>query len=393
MMGAPNPVLPWLAVLLLGGVVSGQSQNPSKAELHFVSCGLGSSNPQDAIRVFPWSPVSGLRNAQESPIEPQTIETLSPEFYKEGEFLAVGGGSPEDAAPGNGVFIVQTGLGQSSQVHVAKLDSKGFVAINSVAVIARPDGSRGISWRGTADRKDRDFFSKSEEVADTVRSASKIHDTLFYAGVPGGPSAVPYLYVSRVGNKLHVGRGNEGPVVDELTGAVDKEVPKEGGMVVGADSHHFILAPLADSGTYDTKLLIHNLKTGEWRTARMPGVGTRVRWFSPWLAGIVEHVREPNRIANPGRELEPIAIQTQFANQEGANRRIDGQLWLYNVETQQVVTIETGQEDSEVLGIKDGQVFYRTTDAVFRGSLANGGMEAPRLLIRDYRLARVHWLF
>ena len=70
-----------------------------------------------------------------------------------------------------------------------------------------------------------------------------------------------------------------------------------------------------------------------------------------------------------------------------------GILHLYNVDTEQVLSISTKQGDSEVLLVEDGIVYYRAADQLFSAPILRDRIGPSRLLATDDAIRDAHWAF
>jgi hypothetical protein len=70
-----------------------------------------------------------------------------------------------------------------------------------------------------------------------------------------------------------------------------------------------------------------------------------------------------------------------------------GILHLYNIDTEQMISISTKQGDSEVLLIEDGIVYYRSADQLFSAPILRDRIGTARLLATDDAIRDAHWAF
>ncbi|MFN7932122.1 MAG: hypothetical protein U0R19_02270 [Bryobacteraceae bacterium] len=70
-----------------------------------------------------------------------------------------------------------------------------------------------------------------------------------------------------------------------------------------------------------------------------------------------------------------------------------GTLLLYNVDTRQRYTIETGQGDSEFLLVEEETIYYRANDRLYRGRIGAKAIEDVELLLKRPEVVDIHWLF
>jgi hypothetical protein len=73
---------------------------------------------------------------------------------------------------------------------------------------------------------------------------------------------------------------------------------------------------------------------------------------------------------------------------------IPGTLLLDNLEDGRRITIDTGQEDSEILTVRaDGLVLYRVNDSIFSAQIEGDKLSQPTLVVKDEDVPEVHWVF
>ncbi|MEJ2079935.1 MAG: hypothetical protein P8020_18095 [Acidobacteriota bacterium] len=140
-----------------------------------------------------------------------------------------------------------------------------------------------------------------------------------------------------------------------------------------------------------------NKSEGTWHDVKFPGqeVGalTQLKPFGHWLAGVPvgKRIKEftpelVNRVKTEGRVHD-----NRFVNLLYANPRPE--LFLYNTQTDQSFTIDTGDIESEVLLIDNNQVYYRVKDRLYRSTIREGRVEPPELVAQDPALTGVYWAF
>ena len=72
----------------------------------------------------------------------------------------------------------------------------------------------------------------------------------------------------------------------------------------------------------------------------------------------------------------------------------EGDLFLYHVESQNMIQWNTGHGDSEILMLKDECVYYRVYDKIFKASIINHKeLGEPELVIQNALVGDVHWMF
>jgi len=72
----------------------------------------------------------------------------------------------------------------------------------------------------------------------------------------------------------------------------------------------------------------------------------------------------------------------------------EGDLFLYHVESQNMIQWNTGHGDSEILMLKDECVYYRVYDKIYKAPIINHkALGEPELIIQNTLIGDVHWMF
>jgi len=120
-----------------------------------------------------------------------------------------------------------------------------------------------------------------------------------------------------------------------------------------------------------------------------------------WLATTVEEPN-PSGKESPGvkneRTLPAYAYKTsdfpQVRGLYGTKSYMPGKLLLQNLADSRKLTIDTGQQDSEILDVrKDGLVLYRVNDEIFSSHIEGDKLSAPKLVVKGDDVPEVHWVF
>jgi hypothetical protein len=147
-----------------------------------------------------------------------------------------------------------------------------------------------------------------------------------------------------------------------------------------------------------------------WSTIHTEGNWSRFRMFGPWLSTIVG-MWNPQRTASPGHENErgPKALgNSEMAGSKGnaGHARFPcvqclyeeevlhpGVLVLQNLVDGRRIRIETGQEDSEILAVRDQNVLYRVNDTIYQASMQGDQLQNASTIAKDRDVPEVHWVF
>lgn len=72
----------------------------------------------------------------------------------------------------------------------------------------------------------------------------------------------------------------------------------------------------------------------------------------------------------------------------------EGDLFLYHVETQNMIQWNTGHGDSEILMLKDEHVYYRVYDKIYKAPIIDHKeLGEAELVIQNTLVGDVHWMF
>lgn len=143
-------------------------------------------------------------------------------------------------------------------------------------------------------------------------------------------------------------------------------------------------------------LHIYDRVLNRWEA--MPSHGGMERIFGNWLAFIVVHWRPGNQ-DHPGHENEArypyTGLYAPFPSVVYPdNEYFPGDLILRNLADGRVITIRTGQEDSEVLDVRrDGLVLYRVNDEIFSARMEGDKLSPAKLVVKGQDVPEVHWVF
>lgn len=228
---------------------------------------------------------------------------------------------------------------------------------------------------------------------------------LCFEGVPGGPQ-LNWLPEARVVGRQIVlsrfGRIEQHPVpLASVPPGLDGSSPLA---ILTSSSDYFVVCPqeLVQKGQAERPvdpLVLYVLlrATGQWKVIR-PEVSFGVRLFGPWLGG-TEVTPNPTHKPSPGREGERSTGTDELPDVRGSFDFLDGLYYhpgrLVLTDPQQGTTlhIETHAEDSEVLAVRNGMVYYRIDDAIYRAALGGGRVGTPELMVKDVDVPEVHWIF
>ena len=157
-------------------------------------------------------------------------------------------------------------------------------------------------------------------------------------------------------------------------------------------------------------MYVHDRRLNTWKEIKSAATaGYARRIFGSWLATIVVvytigegNPENPGRKNERGCEIQERGCQAQLLPDvrdlypEVAAREVSipGTLLLDNLEDGRRITLDTRQEDSEILDVRnDGLVLYRVNDSIFAGQIEGDKLSKPTLVVKDDDVPEVHWVF
>jgi hypothetical protein len=164
------------------------------------------------------------------------------------------------------------------------------------------------------------------------------------------------------------------------------------------------------------QVFVHDRLADRWTTIQLEGTSnsSRSRFFAPWLATIVADFNMDNAKTGPGREnergQEAFGNSSEIAGQSGnpGNARfplvrgavdggtstfLPGVLLLDNVKDGRRIRIETGQEDSEILQVRNDTVLYRVNDTIYQAAIQGSQLQGVSVVAKDEDVPEIHWVF
>jgi hypothetical protein len=183
------------------------------------------------------------------------------------------------------------------------------------------------------------------------------------------------------------------------------------GVVLANNARAFVLGLGSDNGDrFQTLAFRKSDRT--WHVVPKAGRGSRIRLFGS-IVTVMEADSNAERPedATPAARLARRAAGNQSAGRaewtlkrtdrgpslvelfEASDTVFPGRLHLFDVSTDQLMTINTDQADSEILLIEKGIVYYRVSNRLYSGSITSGGISQPSLLADDELIRDSHWAF
>lgn len=156
-------------------------------------------------------------------------------------------------------------------------------------------------------------------------------------------------------------------------------------------------------------VLVLNRQTHRWRTLELPtavSASTKVpvRLFGDWMVTTLMSWSPPvggtgsagTGIAN--EQTTPMSSASSDIHAAYIRRfqhlEIPGKIAIWNLADRRKLTLHTGQEDSEVLGLaKDGEMLYRVNDAIYSAKIDGNKIGEPALVVKAPQVTNIHWVF
>jgi hypothetical protein len=236
-----------------------------------------------------------------------------------------------------------------------------------------------------------------------------------YQGAPGGPTSPGYIPLGKLLHDRVVIPGPDGTWIplDSIPPGFPKLKITPAGptiSVVAATDRFFACAltilaskALGREGPETTSVYVHNRMLNTWKEIKSAATVHKARRiFGPWLATIVEMwTTGEGNPDNPGRENERNYetdslpnIRQLYSQVAAKETSIPGILLLDNLEDGRRITIDTGQEDSEILTVReDGLLLYRVNDSILAAQIEGDRLGKPILVVKDEDVPEVHWVF
>ncbi len=160
------------------------------------------------------------------------------------------------------------------------------------------------------------------------------------------------------------------------------------------DDSMIAVAEMGSAKTESSSLYILSKKSSQWKRVEFPGDLTKFKAFGPWLVGYEAYSRKEISPGMSQRRQKPAETGYPLDWQLSANNvYLPGILFLYNVETQEQLRIETEQGDSEVLLVTGSKLVYRTNRIVMSATIGAHGVEQSQRIAESDEVPDIHWAF
>ena len=181
-----------------------------------------------------------------------------------------------------------------------------------------------------------------------------------------------------------------------------------GGLILNTDDImilYFYEKEIDDSEMLVRKFWIWNKKTKKWSTMDIKTDDVIVEYHYGYIMGNLNVSTDDAKIltrrnyaywTKPMTKYGPYYAPGWNYKSEWQTQApySEGDLFLYHVDSQNMIQWNTGHGDSEILMFKDETVYYRVYDKIFKASIINHKeLGKPELVIQNTLVGDVHWMF
>lgn len=152
------------------------------------------------------------------------------------------------------------------------------------------------------------------------------------------------------------------------------------------------------------KIWIYDKRLSAWKSAHIPGLGSKIRIEGDWLFGAVLESKF-HQSKMPWYKDSLVYYYEKFNARYSADYGqppnfvpLTGKLFLYHLPSDYLILWDTEELDSEILSVRSGTVYYRVFDEIRSVELDEKAKvlnwRSIRLLVKDPdRVPYVHWMF
>ena len=148
--------------------------------------------------------------------------------------------------------------------------------------------------------------------------------------------------------------------------------------------------PVEKSGVW-----VLNRATSKWTQIPTPHPTNEVRTLGSWVA-IAEtqpERKDVERSTSKARRV-PSSMGPAIAHRMHYRHiSLPGRIILFHSTDGQQLRIETGEDDTEVLAIHEGKVYYRINDQLWQAGILKDKLAPPELVFESPVIGDVHWIF
>lgn len=181
-----------------------------------------------------------------------------------------------------------------------------------------------------------------------------------------------------------------------------------GGLILNTDDImilYFYEKEIDDSEMLVRKFWIWNKKTKKWGTMSIKTDDAAFEYHDGYIMGNFNVSTDDPKIKARKNEDYWTKPMTKYGPYyaPGWNYKSEwivqapyseGDLFLYHVDSQNMIQWNTGHGDSEILMFKDETVYYRVYDKIFKAPIINHKeLGKPELVIQNTLVGDVHWMF
>jgi hypothetical protein len=231
-----------------------------------------------------------------------------------------------------------------------------------------------------------------------------LYNHLTFSGTPGGPGYYPPPEAAVVGGNLVVRYGGRTVIVDRAPPGLAQATSGPQVRIVAATRRFVVTWLYRTSDRFAPATYhVHDRQLGRWGLVKLSSSSPDSRIFGPWLATIAMSYAGGTAWSdrNPGHDDERSGwvkdLLPNVKQQFDAMRMfsvIPGVLVLDNLADGRRITLDTHEEDSEILDVrKDGLVLYRVNDEIFSAQIQGDKLSAPTLAVKGEDVPEIHWAF
>jgi len=255
--------------------------------------------------------------------------------------------------------------------------------------------------------------SRPRAATGTSGALFRFYDRFRYGGAAGEPAREPtpqamvirgQIAIINAGQTIFATLGNA-PII----APAPKVPPKWPGFfvdVLGSTDRYLIVSAKQTGGaapTFPTSVYFEERTTRNWQVISIPSIEPASRVFGDWLATSVEEPAVGHPMESPGVDNEratgnlarpqPVPPTRLLYGLDGGFY-MPGRLELDNLMDRRRITIETGQQDSQILNVDPGgNVLYRVNDKIYSAQIQGDGVGPRTLLVQGEDVPEVHWVF
>lgn len=288
------------------------------------------------------------------------------------------------------VFRLESRKGVLLRPHLARIRNEAWLTVANIEAASTGESNlRGVRLT--------DLVQRDLDPTSALRD-------LRLDGAPGG------AYPNAEYADLYLPAGSRSPLLSEwrkstrivtdivLPGGV-KFSPRDRIVLIPRNGHFLALSSIdtrvrgATSGS--TPIHVYDRRAKSWQSLQVPGGQTGFRAFGEWLCAHVGYSADGR--VSPGSQQRGGEAPTTGPGFESyaSDRNLfqPGLIWLYHVPTRRVISVETGQGDTEVLWVKEDHVLFRGDRTLYEARIDDTRLvDQRKLLERDF-IADVHWVF